>query len=90
MQQLSLKIFGRVQGVCFRIEAQKLAQSLGLTGWVRNASDGTVEILAQGAPEDLEKLEKWANIGSEFAGVEKVEKTKGGVENKFDSFEIVN
>ncbi|MFH1565343.1 MAG: acylphosphatase [bacterium] len=89
MQELFLKISGQVQGVCFRSETQKLAQSLGLTGWVKNASDGTVEILAQGEKENLKKLEKWANIGAEFADVKKVEKETREIKNKFSNFEII-
>lgn len=88
MQELFLKISGRVQGVFFRSETQKLAQSLGLTGWVKNAPNGTVEILAQGTEEDLEKLEKWANMGSKYATVEKVEKEFRVVADKFNNFEI--
>lgn len=89
MQEIFLKIFGQVQGVFFRSETKNMAQSLGLTGWVRNAPDGTVEILAQGAKEDLEKLEKWANIGTGFADVKKTEKDIRKIKNKFNNFEIL-
>lgn len=44
---------GRVQGVGFRYQAASEAKSLGLTGWVRNCWDGSVELEAQGAPEYL-------------------------------------
>lgn len=42
------RFYGRVQGVGFRYHAQYAAQYLGLTGWVRNCSDGTVEAQVQG------------------------------------------
>lgn len=47
---------GRVQGVGFRYRAQYAAQRLGLTGWVENNWDGTVELEAQGPAEAVDKL----------------------------------
>lgn len=47
---------GRVQGVGFRYRAQYTAQLLGLTGWVRNNSDESVELEAQGPREALNRL----------------------------------
>ena len=47
---------GRVQGVGFRYTAKHLAGSLGLTGWVRNCSDGSVEMEVQGKPELIDDL----------------------------------
>ena len=44
---------GRVQGVGFRFTAHRIAQRFHLTGWVRNAMDGTVEMIAQGSDEDI-------------------------------------
>ncbi|UCE46725.1 MAG: acylphosphatase [Phycisphaerales bacterium] len=45
---------GRVQGVGFRFTAHRMARGHQLTGYVRNLSDGTVEMLAQGKAEDIE------------------------------------
>ncbi|MBN1975537.1 MAG: acylphosphatase [Sedimentisphaerales bacterium] len=45
---------GRVQGVGFRYSAQRTASSHQLTGWVRNLPDGSVEMLVQGTPEDVD------------------------------------
>lgn len=47
MKHLHLKIFGNVQDVCYRMYAQKMAQELGLVGWVKNYSDGIVEVDAE-------------------------------------------
>ncbi|MCX5707483.1 MAG: acylphosphatase [Candidatus Omnitrophica bacterium] len=52
-QQVHVYYSGRVQGVGFRYTAVDLAESLGITGWVRNLSDGRVEILAEAQEDDL-------------------------------------
>lgn len=52
----SLIFYGRVQGVGFRYTAKHLANSLGLTGWVRNEYDGTVRMEVQGRKEMIYKL----------------------------------
>ncbi len=64
---------GRVQGVWFREAMRQEAQRLGVTGWVRNRLDGTVEALVQGAPEAVEAIVGWARCGPEAARVERVE-----------------
>ena len=68
-----LRISGRVQGVGFRYALQSEAQRLGLAGWVRNRSDGSVEALAQGAPQALEALAAWARRGPPAARVSSVQ-----------------
>lgn len=73
MPQLHCIIHGRVQGVCFRDGTQGEAVSLGLTGWVRNCDDGTVECLAQGPRAPLEKLLAWLHHGPAAAKVTQVE-----------------
>ncbi len=52
-------VSGRVQGVFFRASTRNEAQRLGLTGWVRNCDDGTVEVVACGADQELGQLESW-------------------------------
>ena len=68
-------ISGRVQGVFYRASAQRYAQSLALSGWVRNRRDGRVELLACGDEAVLETLEKWLEIGPEYAKVTNIEVT---------------
>ena len=66
-------ISGRVQGVFYRASAQRYAQSLALSGWVRNRRDGRVVLLACGDQAALETLEKWLEIGPEYAKVTNIE-----------------
>lgn len=61
-------VHGRVQGVFFRASTQKKARALGLTGWVRNLPDGTVEVLAVGPRPALEALLAWLHEGPPLAG----------------------
>ncbi|MBS6280413.1 MAG: acylphosphatase, partial [Lachnospiraceae bacterium] len=60
---------GRVQGVGFRYTAKYLAQSLGLTGWVENEYDGTVEMEVQGREPMIDKLLEGLNRNS-FINIE--------------------
>ncbi|QIZ75977.1 acylphosphatase [Ferrimonas lipolytica] len=72
MKQVVAKVSGRVQGVWFRASTMQQARSLGVTGYVRNLSDGSVEILAQGGDLAVEALLDWANSGPEHATVNDV------------------
>lgn len=51
-----MKITGRVQGVGFRYRAQYAAGSVGVTGWVRNEWDGSVEMEVQGTAEQISRM----------------------------------
>jgi acylphosphatase len=61
MKQSRMRVLieGRLQAMSFRFQTQKMAQQLGLTGFVRLLSDGRFEIEAQGDQADLEKLLVW-------------------------------
>lgn len=72
-KQVSIKVYGLVQGVFFRSGVKEQADLLNLTGYVKNNWDGTLEILGCGEKEDLEKLIKWAKRGPSTAHVDKVE-----------------
>lgn len=67
------KIIGKVQGVFYRRATQQRALALGLTGRVFNVGDGSVEVMACGEVEDLERLEEWLWEGPPRAQVEEVE-----------------
>lgn len=67
-----LRIRGRVQGVCYRASMVDEAARLGLHGWVRNRSDGSVEALAQGDSAAVQALIDWAQRGPAQARVDSV------------------
>ena len=71
-KQLHLIISGDVHGVGFRFGACDRAQELGVTGWVRNNVDGTVEVIAQGDEAQLTSYLSWCEQGTAFARVEDV------------------
>ena len=64
---------GQVQGVGFRWSADARARDLGLAGWVRNRSDGTVEAEIQGTEEQVDAMLEWLHRGPQFASVTAVE-----------------
>jgi acylphosphatase len=68
-----LKIFGRVQGVWFRGWTVDQAEELGLDGWVRNVSDGSVEALVAGAPSSVSEMIARCRKGPSTASVDKVD-----------------
>jgi acylphosphatase len=76
-QALHLRIRGLVQGVGYRHALCRQAEVLGLIGWVRNRSDGSVEALAVGDAAALDQLRRWAHDGPPAARVSQVEATPG-------------
>lgn len=68
-----LVVHGRVQGVWFRQSTLQEAERLGVTGWVRNLADGTVEGWAQGEPEAVDALVAFCRVGPSRAEVSGVE-----------------
>jgi acylphosphatase len=67
------RITGKVQGVYFRHSTRKEAERLGLAGVARNLPDGSVEVIAHGAPEALADLCEWLARGPSMARVDGVE-----------------
>ncbi|AXW88584.1 acylphosphatase [Lonsdalea britannica] len=75
MSQKAVKVYvyGVVQGVGFRFHTQAQAQMLGLTGYVRNCDDGSVELVACGESEAVEKILEWVRQGGpKYARVDRV------------------
>lgn len=86
--RIHILVSGFVQGVFFRDNSQKKAQGLGLTGWVKNLSDGRVEIVAEGEKQKLEDLIKWVNQGPTIAKVDNIEVEWQEYKGEFNSFNI--
>ncbi|MEJ2058598.1 MAG: acylphosphatase [Desulfofustis sp.] len=84
-----VRIYGTVQGVFFRHHTKLQAQALGLGGWVKNRSDGSVEAVIHGTEEDVERMIAWLHQGPESAHVIRVDiEEKGGEQPLLDLFTI--
>ena len=89
MKHLSLKIHGLVQGVGFRWNIRRQAIVLDVFGYVKNLSDGTVELIAEGEEESLKKLLEFCKIVPSWASVTKVEEKWKEIESlNFTEFSI--
>ncbi|MBA3645340.1 MAG: acylphosphatase [Gemmatimonadaceae bacterium] len=80
-----LIVRGKVQGVGFRWFVADEARRLGLSGWVRNNRDGTVELCALGSPDRLRALEALVTKGPSGAHVSNVERVEGKAAGKLES-----
>jgi acylphosphatase len=76
-------VAGRVQGVGYRIFVQRLAEELGLQGYVRNRRDGRVEVFAMGEPEKLRLLRKELNKGPMMSDVTDVNEEPATVDAQY-------
>ncbi len=81
-------VSGKVQGVFFRSETRKAAGQQGVTGWVKNKSDGTVEAVFEGDENDVAKMVDWCKTGSPQAEVKNVDADWGEYTGEFSSFEV--
>jgi acylphosphatase len=81
-------VHGVVQGVFFRYRTEQEATGLGLTGWVKNLPDGTVEIVCEGEKETVGKLVRWAHTGPSGAFVERTDVSFEEYTGRFPKFEI--
>ena len=80
-----LRVRGRVQGVGYRYSMVEAARELGVTGWVRNRLDGSVEAVVQGTPAQVEAMVGWARSGPRGARVDDV--AVGPADGSFEGFE---
>ena len=88
MQAKRYIVRGRVQGVGFRWFVDHEARQLGLSGWVRNNLDGSVEVLAMGSDQQLEALRKKLEAGPRAARVDEVEETPADPMAGLNTFRI--
>lgn len=90
MRTRQIRVSGRVQGVGYRFALRDEARRLGISGWVRNRADGSVEALLQGADEAVAALVLWAQRGPRAARVDAVreEALAPEAERRYSEFEI--
>jgi len=88
MKRYQFIVKGRVQGVGFRAFTQQKAAQLGLTGYVMNQMDNSVEIEAQGEENTLTKFQSALQNGSPFSAVDEVQAQEKQVHDHERSFSI--
>lgn len=88
---LHLCISGRVQGVGYRDALRREAQANGISGWVRNRRDGTVEAVVQGSPAAVGRLLAWAKSGPPAARVTAVSapEAQGEYDRPYSGFDFL-
>ncbi len=88
MKRVRAKIYGIVQHVGFRRFVRKHAQEMGLTGWIKNNLDGTVEAIFEGEDTMISDILEKCNKGPMLAMVDKVEIIEEDSKKEFDEFLI--
>ena len=87
VQTRLVRVRGRVQGVGYRESCVHQATLLGVTGWVRNRGDGSVEVLVQGSGDELERMVDWLRRGPAMARVDDVRVEDVPSSSRFERFE---
>ncbi len=88
MVRMLITVTGRVQGVCFRYFTGQRAQALGVTGWVKNLPDSTVEGCFEGEESAVAALVEWCGHGPEEARVDQVTVVREEFSGEFQGFII--
>ena len=87
--RLHLIFYGKVQGVGFRYSATMLANELGLTGWVKNLSNGTVEMQVQGLTQLIDELVEGLS-DNQFIEIDRIDDQRIGIDDSEGKFEMAN
>jgi len=87
MQTKRVKIEGKVQGVYFRASAKQKAMNLGVQGFVKNETDGSVVMEIEGKQQDVDSMVEWCNNGPALARVKNVH-IENTAQRNFVNFEI--
>ena len=87
-KRIHIIVSGRVQGVFYRLSTKRKAKILNLTGWVKNLSDGTVEIIVEGEEDNLRKLLAWCRKGPLIARVDDMKTEWKEFKGEFEYFSI--
>lgn len=81
-------VSGLVQGVFYRSNTEKEANKLGLTGWVKNLSNGDVEAVINGDEEKVDAMLEWMYQGPTMARVDNIAVTRVNPEENYSSFSV--
>lgn len=85
---MALKIYGLVQGIGYRYSSQKEAKIRGFSGYVKNLSDGNIELVAEGEQADLQNFINWCYNGVGSAMISKIEQNWSQATSEFSGFVI--
>ncbi|MDD2464198.1 MAG: acylphosphatase [Desulfobulbus sp.] len=88
LQCIRARVHGRVQRVAFREYTRRTAVDLKLNGWVKNCTDGTVEVFAEGEAKQIDQLLSWLHVGSPFSQVTQVDYNEESPQGISGPFEI--
>jgi acylphosphatase len=88
LKRIHVVVRGRVQGVYYRASALREARQHGLTGWVRNRPDGSVELVVEGEEDQVKDFLTWAQQGPATARVDKIETKWRSYTGEFSEFRI--
>lgn len=83
-----VRFFGRVQGVYFRANTKRKADELGVSGWVRNEDDGSVEAVFEAESQIIDKIIDWCSTSIRLADVTDSKTEEYAGSEKFHGFEI--
>lgn len=84
----NITVKGKVQGVYFRQNAQRICNEYGITGWVKNVEDGSVEATLEGNKNSVEDAISWFRVGPPNAHVERIELSYDTYSGEFQDFKI--
>lgn len=88
MKRAHIFVSGRVQGVTFRLRARRVARQVGVKGWVKNLSDGRVELIVEGKREKIQSLVEWIKSSPFLVRVDNLEIDWEEYQNEFNNFSI--
>ena len=87
-KSLKIKVHGRVQGVGFRYSAIQVATRIGISGWVRNEWDGTVQIYCEGEAASVDNFIRWCRKGPSMAYVTSLDIDPVPYQGVYNGFKI--
>ncbi len=89
VERVRIVVRGRVQGVNYRASCRGAARRLGLTGYVRNLPDGSVEAVAEGPRDALAQFIDWCREGPPWARVADIDADRQPATGEYVSFDVI-